>query len=270
MREPMPESPPIPWRISIRAIWHLGRLGGVIIVGVTDFMLRPSNRRTLADRARWLQRNCQRCLWALNITLDVRGQPPAGVLLTPNHVSYLDIIVLSALTPTVFVAKAEVARWPIFGWFAQRAGTRFLRRDLKADLVRVGAELKPVIEAGMNLVIFLEGTSTDGNGVRPFKSSLLEPAVREVWPTVPVALRYRLQGTSDPAVIVAWWGTMPLGPHLLTLTGQSRIRGEVDFGKLVSAEGPRKALAQHLQGAVANQLRELHGRATSPYPDTSW
>jgi 1-acyl-sn-glycerol-3-phosphate acyltransferase len=254
MPEPSPPSPPIPWQFTGRGIWRVGRLLGVMVVGALGYFLRPSNRRTLAGRAAWLQRNCQRSLRALNVVVATRGEIPKGVLLTPNHVSYLDIIVLSALSPSVFVSKAEVGGWPIFGWFAKRAGTRFLRRDLKADLVRVGAELQPVIAEGINLVIFLEGTSTDGVGVKSFKPSLLEPAVREGWPVAPVAIRYVVPPGDDSTVQVAWWGTMPLAPHIVTMGGLAWIRAEVDF-EVARAPGiARKALAASLQQSVTDQL----------------
>jgi 1-acyl-sn-glycerol-3-phosphate acyltransferase len=254
MNAPMPESPPIPWRFSALGVWRSGKLIGVMIVGVFGFFLKPSNRGSLAQRALWLQRNCQRCLRALNVTVVQKGALPKGALLTPNHVSYLDIIVLSSLAPTVFVSKSEVGGWPIFGWFAKRAGTRFLRRDLKADLVRVGDELKPVIEAGINLVIFLEGTSTDGREVRAFKPSLLEPAVRGGWPVAPATIRYELKDGNDPSITVAWWGTMPLAQHLLILAGLGSIKTTIEFGEEQAAEGDRKSLAQKLHSEVSRRL----------------
>lgn len=252
----MPESPPIPWRFSALGVWRLGKLIGVMIVGVSGFLLRPSNRSSLERRALWLQRNCQRCLRALNVQVEPKGELPKGALLTPNHVGYLDIIVLSALAPTVFVSKSEVGGWPIFGWFAKRAGTRFLRRDLKADLVRVGDELKPVIEAGINLVIFLEGTSTDGRAVRAFKPSLLEPAVRGGWPVVPGTIRYELEDGNDPSIAVAWWGTMPLAQHLVILAGLGSISTTIEFGERQTADGDRKVLAQKLHSEVSGRLMQ--------------
>ena len=249
-----PVSPPIPWRLSVRGGGRIVRLLGVMVVGVAGFAFHPSNRRTLAGRASWLQRNCRRCLRALNVTVTTTGTVPRGVLLTPNHVGYLDIILLSALAPTVFVSKSEVGGWPIFGWFAKRAGTRFLRRDLKADLVRVGGDLKPVIDAGVNLVIFLEGTSTEGKNVRRFKPSLLEPAVQEGWRVAPVALRYLLDAGDDPAIAVAWWGTMPLAPHLLTMAGLRSIAAQVAFGESEKPGNNRKELAGRMHEVVSAQV----------------
>src|SRR5690606_14220742 len=116
------ESPPVPWCWSLRAI--RGVLGVAWVAGAAalGFLLFASNRRSLMARAEWLQRTCRRCLRVLHVEVVVEGGLPRGALLAPNHISYLDIIVLSATTPTVFVSKSEVKGWPMFGWFAQRAG----------------------------------------------------------------------------------------------------------------------------------------------------
>lgn len=226
---------------------------GILWVAFTAalmFALQPRHRHSLTARAHWLQSTCRRVLNVLGMPLEHTGGLPQGAVLTPNHLGYLDIIVLSALAPTVFVSKAEVGRWPLFGWFARRAGTRFLQRELKADLVRVGAELEPVIATGINLVVFLEGTSSDGRQVLPFKPSLLEPAVRNGWPVAPVRLDYQTSPGHDPAVEVAWWGTMPLPSHLLNFAGIEQVRVRVQCGDSRIAAGERKTLAAALQAEV--------------------
>lgn len=225
-----------------------------MVVGVLDHALHAENRRTLAGRARWLQRTCARALRVLHVETVTAGVVPHGVMLAPNHVSYVDIIVLAAVAPTVFVSKAEVKSWPAYGWFAARAGTLFLRREVRADLVRVGAELQPVMEAGLNLVVFLEGTSTDGRGVRPFRASLLAPAVANGWPVVPTTMRYTVPPGRDAALEVAWWGSMPLMPHVVQLAGLPWVRSDVAFGAVRRAEGDRKVLAAQLRAAVAAAL----------------
>ncbi len=187
---------------------------------------------------------------------------PTGVYLTPNHVGYLDILVLASLTPVVFVSKHEVGTWPVFGWFARRCGTRFLRRAERRDLVRVGAELAPVLEAGVNLAVFLEGTSSDGRGVLPFKPSLLAPAVAEGWTVVPVALRFTTTAGIDPAERIAWWGDMTLPAHLVGFAGLPWVKAAVRWGEAMRAEGDRKELAVRLQADVARLLPGPEERMT--------
>ncbi len=236
----------------------LGAAGSAV-----DFMVMArAERASVAGRARWLQRACQRALRALRVEVDSsRIEPPHGVMLAPNHVSYLDIVVLASLAPTVFVAKAEVQGWPLFGWFARRGGTLFLRREVRADVVRVGQQLSPVMAEGVNLVVFLEGTSTDGTAVRTFRSSMLAPAVREAWPVCPVALRYGVPAGQDARVKVAWWGTMPLAPHVLSFAALEWVRAEVRWGAVSAAEGDRKQVARTLEEAVTVMLAGEGGAA---------
>lgn len=250
-----PESPPVPWRLRVRSLWRVPGLLGVMVMAVVDYLLLGKEARaSIRGRAVWLQRACRRCLAVLGVKVRCSGDPQQGVLQAPNHVSYLDIIVLAAQAPTVFVAKAEVRSWMLFGWFAQRAGTLFLRREVRADLVKVGAQLAPVMAEGVNLVVFLEGTSTDGREVRPFRSSLLAPAVAGEWSVAPVCVSYRVPPPYDVSVAVAWWGTMPLAPHLVGLTGLPRVEAQLQLGEPRLAGGDRKELAKTLRSNVAAML----------------
>ena len=235
----------------------LKMLAGAGLSALDYLRLSGSERRSQGGRARWLQRTCARAMRALQIDVSMRGDFPQGVMLAPNHVSYLDILVIASMTPTVFVAKSEVKGWPLFGWFARQSGTLFLRREVRGDVAKVGAQLAPVIEQGLNLVVFLEGTSTDGTGVRAFRSSMLAPAVREGWPVCPVALHYEVPPGHDASVEVAWWGTMPFLPHLVGLAGLRWVRADVKVGSLIRGASDRKALARALQGEVEAMLRKV-------------
>jgi 1-acyl-sn-glycerol-3-phosphate acyltransferase len=102
----------------------------------------------------------------------------------------------------------------------------------------------------VSIVIFLEGTSTDGQAVRPFKSSLLAPAVAAQWPVVPAAISYALPAGHDVATEVCWWGDMTLAPHMLHLFTLPRIRAFVAWGAAEPAMADRKALAVALHRRV--------------------
>lgn len=217
--------------------------------------MRRENRSTRAGRAAWLSRTCAHALQVLHVRVTESGKRPDGAMLTPNHIGYLDILVLASLSPTAFVAKSEVERWPVFGWFAAKAGTLFLRRERKSDLVRVGEQIAPVLAAGINLVAFLEGTSTDGSEVRRFRPGLLEPLVQIRRSAVPTTLSYRVPPGHDAALEVAWWGTMPLVPHLLGMLSLPWIEVRVDWGEPFAATTDRKVLAEALETAVREGLR---------------
>jgi len=172
----------------IRSVWRLTALAWVLVASAIALAVRPAHRSSLSAREHWLQAACRSALRALGVSWSAAGRPPAtSALIAANHLGYLDILVLAAMTPTVFVAKREVRDWPVFGWFARMAGTRFVDRERRSDVARVGDEIAPVLAAGLRVVLFLEGTSTDGRTVQPFKSSLLEPAVQARWPIIPAA-----------------------------------------------------------------------------------
>lgn len=237
----------------------VGRILAFAWVVLSSAVMIGCTRRDLAVRARWLQWTCARVLRVLGVKIDTVGEPSAGAVIVANHVSYLDILVLAALRPVVFVAKREVRDWPVFGWFAQRAGTRFIDRERRGDVARVVAEFAPAVASGVGVVIFLEGTSTDGQAVRPFRSSLLAPAVEQQWPVVPAAISYALPAGYDVATEVCWWGDMTLTPHLLHLFTLPRITALVAWGAAETEAADRKALALKLHDRVTRLHVALAG-----------
>lgn len=280
-RPTLPRSQGIGTRVAncSRSIVRLSALGWVMLTAALAFMLRRSHRCDLAARARWLQHTCRRALRVLRIeplrrddacavplwgvrraasSEDCPYTPEAraltGVVVAANHLGYLDVLVLAAAAPAVFVAKSEVARWPVFGWFARAAGTRFVDRGKRSDVARVGAEFAEAIAAGTNVILFLEGTSTNGNDVLPFKASLLEPATRNGWATVPAAIDYRVSEGRSAADEVCWWGEMTLMPHLWNLASIPRIEARVSWGD--GRRGTdRKRLAAELRTACVEMRR---------------
>jgi 1-acyl-sn-glycerol-3-phosphate acyltransferase len=241
-------------RLAVRVVW----LGAEIARAVLDYFINVvslSEEPSLRRRARWLQRACVRTLPILGVHLNVYGRAPQGGLLVCNHLSYLDVLVLSALTPAVFVSKSEVGGWPIFGWFARRAGTRFVRREQRADVTRVLEEMRAVLEAGVVLVLFAEGTSSDGREVLPFKSSLLEPAIGLDQPVWAGCLSYRLWD-GDAGREVCYWGDMTFGPHLLNLMAKRSVLATVRFTRCDGEPSGRKELGRRLHAEVSRLLAE--------------
>jgi 1-acyl-sn-glycerol-3-phosphate acyltransferase len=234
----------------LRASGRLLALSWVALTSAAAFIALPAHRCDLFSRGRWLQCVCRRAVRALGIDCRSFGRPPRGRLVLANHLSYVDILVLAAAAPTVFVAKREVRAWPVFGWFARAAGTRFLDRNRRSDVARVAAELVPALAAGVNVVLFLEGTSTDGTTVLPFKTSLLEPAARNAWAAVPAALAYRIPPRNSAAHDVCWWGDMTLLPHLWKLAGIPRITALTAWGLPLAPASDRKELARAAHTAV--------------------
>src|SRR5262249_41080747 len=103
------------WRVVSRLVWFGGELLRAALGDVVQVALAPRDARPAA-RAYWLQRGCRRVLRIFHVQLRTAGPIPARGLLVCNHLSYLDILVLGAVAPTIFVAKREVKHWPVFGW----------------------------------------------------------------------------------------------------------------------------------------------------------
>ncbi len=206
-------------------------------------------------RALWLHHLCRRLLPIFGVELNVTGPVPARGLLIANHLSYLDIIVLASRTPCVFVAKSEVKSWPVFGWFAQRAGTIFINRRSRRDAVRATEVIRAALDEGALVVLFPEGTSSSGATVRMFKSSLLEAAQGQTPSSNPprsisvAALNYELSD-GEAAQDVCYWGDHTLVPHLLKLLSKRRVRASVSFARVQNTWRDRKKLAVQLHEEV--------------------
>ena len=236
-----------------RLLWRSGRFAFALLYDAWRYLREVrgvSGEKERAARAAWLHRCCGRALRLMNIHVAVRGSPPAGGLIVANHLSYLDIIALSAALPCVFVSKMEVADWPLFGIFAKRSGTLFLDRGRRGAVGVVAEQMRAVLATGLPLVFFPEGTSTDGESVLPFKTSLFEPVAALDFPVIAAAIRY---ATGDGSVRddIHWWGTMKLGPHLLKIFAMRRIDVTIRFGKSRVRSGDRKAIARELHAEVS-------------------
>ncbi len=142
-------------------------------------------------RRQILRRWSCRLLRILNVEVifELMDMPRSGIVVT-NHISWLDVFVLNAMTPMRFVAKSEVRRWPLFGWLCARAQTLFIERGRARDAARINKQVGRLLNEGESLVVFPEGTTTDGREVRAFHASLLQPAIDARAPVYPIAIRY--------------------------------------------------------------------------------
>ena len=191
------------------------------------------------------------------------------LLLIANHISWADIVVLSAVAPVSFVAKAEMITWPLFGWLARAQRTVFVDRADRKRAAEQADRLSRRLEAGDAMVLFPEGTTSDGTRVLPFNASLLGAAgnvvrrgnVDAVW-IQPVALRYsRAQGMAigrRGMRSVGWPGTVPLLPHLPDTLREGALDVEVSFGEPVRFD---TATNRKSVSAIAHQaIRDMRAR----------
>lgn len=208
----------------------------------------PANPTRLQS-AEWLHEVCIGGLEAIHLHRTAQGTPPERGLIVSNHLTYLDILCYSAAVPCVFVSKAEVEQWPIFGAYARWSGSVFVRRHDRGDTARANASVSETIQNGVPVVLFPEGTTSDGHRVLRFHSTMLQPAIDVGAPITPCAIRYELD-EGNPASEVSWWGEMTLLPHVWNLFGKKSVRVKIVFGEPVIASGDRKVLSHVLHERV--------------------
>lgn len=240
---------------NLRTAWRALRVAAALFMAVVTYLLHvrvTGKSGSLPARAAWLQSAARRLLRALGVEARYTGEPPKSGVLVSNHVSYLDILVHAARTPQIFISKAEVNDWPLFGMLTRWAGTLFIQRERRGDVVRVAQAMEDVVNAGVVLTFFPEGTSSDGNGLLPFRAPLLAPLVEHTWNATPAALRYGLEpGDGTVADDVAYYRPETVfGAHLLHLLGMRRIFAEVRYGCPRAPGSDRKALATELREEI--------------------
>ena len=237
-----------PLRVTGRLLW----LGGELLlaaIGYARHCAFQSQDSLLLSRAKWLQRSSRRVMRIFHVETQSVGSVPLKGLLVCNHLSYLDVLVLAALTPSSFVAKSEVRHWLVFGWFARLAGTIFVNRNKPSRAAQSADEIAVALRDGALVVLFPEGTSSGGETVLPFKSSLLEPATRQVHALTAGLIAYEI---TDGVVSeeVCYWRDMTLMPHLINLLSKQAIRATVSFTELRQGSTNRKELARLLHSEV--------------------
>lgn len=203
----------------------------------------------------------------LGVRVTVAGHRPerGPLLIASNHVSWLDIVVLSSVAPVSFIAKKEVGAWPFFGSLARLQRTVFVDRDRRHATGGARDEMRERLQAGDALVLFAEGTSGDGRCVLPFKSAFFGAAETPGVLVQPVTLAYRghrgLPMTRRLLPTYAWYGDMDLVPHLLGAARSGPIEVMVIWHQPLSLTGERsrKALARHSEEEVRRGLvQALH------------
>ncbi|MEH6566169.1 MAG: lysophospholipid acyltransferase family protein [Halopseudomonas sp.] len=217
------------------------------------------------------QRQRLTCWWLRNLIrllplrLHLHGRPTGRTALwVSNHVSWLDIAVLGAQAPLHFLSKAEVRHWPVIGWLAAAAGTCFIQRGQSASQ-SLQQQLIEVLKQDRSLLIFAEGTTTNGEQVRTFHGRLLSSAIEAEVPLQPVAVAYRLHNEVDE--VAPFINDDEFSRHLLRLLGAETIDVHVHFLPLIdSATGNRNQLARQAQSAVSQALGLADGSKRSGEP----
>ncbi len=202
----------------------------------------------------------------LGVRLKVLGEPAAHgpALIAANHAGWLDIVILSAVTPVSFIAKREVNGWPFFGSLARLQRTVFIDRDRRHATGAGRDEIQERLKAGDILVLFAEGTSSDGTRVLPFRSALFGAAELPGVRVQPVTIAYdgqrNMPMTGRLRPLYAWYGDMELPPHLWQALASGPMEVTVICHPPLAPDGDRKAIAAGAETVVRRGLvSALHG-----------
>ncbi len=259
----------------LRAAWRLILMVVINLVLMSAYAVSigPARRWRRPLQATWCRTLCRTAGLRLRVSGVPRNQGPT--LFVSNHCSYLDIPVVAREADATFVAKSEVARWPLFGQAARLTRTVFIQR-VGAEAKAQGAELLARLGRGENLMLFAEGTSTDGAAVAPFKSSLFGIAEKSA-PGVdlrvqPLSITYARTLDGEPLTgwrreLYCWFGEATMFPHLWRMLSLQGAEVEVRFLEPIATTGlGRKELARRAQAAVAASVASVNAELARQEP----
>jgi 1-acyl-sn-glycerol-3-phosphate acyltransferase len=250
-----------------RSVGRSLKLAILLAYGALELIVkRPATHQ---QQAEWLHQFCALALRFMGITVRGDGTPPAGGVVISNHLGYLDIVVFAALHRCVFVAKSEIRRWPFMGWMTSMAGTVYVDRGRGGSAVRAARGMKAAADAGIPVVFFPEGTTSNGATVLKFHSGLLMQALETGQPVTAAHLRYRLTQDNGPRISVAndvsYWGDTSFLKHVFRILGLRGIEVDIRFAESPIAFSAdirqRKTLAAEARAAVI-ELGDLPAAVT--------
>ena len=184
------------------------KLLAIFLLGALELIVkRPATRE---QRAEWLHQFCLRVVRAMGVAMHMDGTFPQHGVVISNHMGYLDIMVFAAQHRCVFVSKVEMAELPLLGWMTTMSGTVYVERGRGGSAIRARGGLQAAADAGLPIVIFPEGTTSDGTAVLPFRSGALAMVLEAGQSITAAHVSYRLTEDNGPGVTIendlAFWG----------------------------------------------------------------
>lgn len=264
-------------RRAARLLSIVSLCGGFLALGLLAqplcLLLTSATRRHCATRG--LQACARALLWLLGVKIKADGFARAlahrPYLLVSNHQSYLDIIIIAAIFPTLFVAKREVGRWPLLGWLAHLAGTIFIKRQDVRSNVRGMYLASRSLRDRLSVQVFPEGTTSGGTTVLPFHSLFFAAAIRARAPVLPLTIKFqRVNGRAvDEAAreSLCWYGARNFAPHFWRLLQIKSVEVALIIHEPIK---PTRAMTACTLAAAAQQ--QVYGGfiragAAAPAPD---
>jgi lyso-ornithine lipid O-acyltransferase len=239
-----------------RSVGRSVRLVGMFIVAGTELAVkRPATREQRAD---WLHRFCARALRGLGVEITVVGRFPERGTVISNHLTYLDIVVFATIHSCVFVSKEEIRKWPVVGWMTTMSGTVYVARGNGGSAMKAREGMQAALDAGLPVVFFPEGTTTNGGHLLKFRSGLLAQVLEGGSSVTAAHVRYScvLDNGQNFSVgdDVCYWGDRNMLAHVFKFLGLRGVRAEVQFADApieFSSDLHRKIAAVEAREAVA-------------------
>lgn len=214
-------------------------------------------------RRRILKTWSRQLLGILNIGIRTEGEwsvrGEGGCLVVANHVSWLDIFVLNTIYPSRFIAKAEVRSWPLIGWLCKRGNTIFIERAMRQNAASINRRVSLLLEQGICVGLFPEGTTTDGKQVGHFHSALIQPAIDAGAMLCPIALRYQDENGKQSSA-ATFTGNMTLSQSIWRTLRSPRFDALLVFTPALATAGEnRRVLARAAHEAISQGLQNVAG-----------
>lgn len=249
---------------TVRLVVRLG-----LIVVWTSFMftlrlfalaLLPVAPRLELRASQWLFHAYSQVVWrVVGLRVKLRGVVPQHpFFMVSNHLTYMDVFVLTGAVGCIFVSRADAARWPVVGFMIRRMNTIFIDRSQRRDTVRVNAEIQRAMERGYGVHVFAESRVSQDATVHEFKPALLQPAAEMGLPVHYASLSYRTPaGCPSAKEVVVWREGVSMFQNLVGVLRLPWVEAEVVFGEAPMQHADRKLLAVALRDAVAAGFREM-------------
>lgn len=192
-------------------------------------------------KTKWIQFCCKLGLFIMQVKLQIKGELPHSSFVVCNHMSYLDILVLTQLAPMSFVTSQEIKETPVLGWLCQVGGCLFVERRNKVNIQNEIQEITSALKNEQNVTVFPEATSTNAEEVLRFKRPLFNAAIFANKPVSVLCLNYlkinKENFNSHNRDFVCWYGDMSFVPHLWKLMSLKSIIAAVDVCEILSTQG---------------------------------
>ncbi len=227
----------------------------VVHLSAKALWLRLRRKPFLTQERAWVLHHWSgRALRATGTVATVTGKRPLSGVVVANHTTYLDILLMAAATPVVYVSKVEVAAFPLVGQTAALAGTIFIDRKQSVAKQDVACEMDETLVAGTCVAFFPEGTTSSGRQLLRFRAALFGPPIRLGMTVHTAAFRYTVRGGGDASELVSFWKDHRMVPHLLRLLMLPGVEARLEFGPSFL---PERGAEPGASRAAANRAQEL-------------